>query len=200
MVFMLVSPAIADAPVNVIVNGKILSTPGLVINDRTYVPLRAVSEGLGAQVDWDGSQAIVTSVKEPNISGKSASIDRVKQALDLLKEKDPADYEFVCRYTKEIKILPYKIYVGQTEGYAMTGTDPVIELSPRLFQDKDVKCIAGTLVHESVHLCDKSYNASIDIPTTENNAYLHQIAVLRILGASQSEIDGIEQTRIRVTK
>ena len=26
-----------------------------IINDRTYLPLRAVGEGLGAQVDWDGS-------------------------------------------------------------------------------------------------------------------------------------------------
>ena len=26
-----------------------------IINDRTYLPLRAVGEGLGAQVNWDGN-------------------------------------------------------------------------------------------------------------------------------------------------
>ena len=29
--------------------------PPQIINDRTYLPLRAVGEGLGAKVDWDGS-------------------------------------------------------------------------------------------------------------------------------------------------
>ena len=36
-------------------NGKKieLDVPAKVINDRTLVPIRAVSEGLGARVEWD---------------------------------------------------------------------------------------------------------------------------------------------------
>jgi len=203
MVMMLASPAIADAPVNVIVNGKVLNTPGLIINDRTYVPLRAVSEGLGAQVDWDGSQAIVTSVKEPNISGKSASIDRVKQALDLLKEKDPADYEFVCRYVKFIRITDDAKILGNTSTYTAIETGEKIAesicLTSTLFNNYDSIHVASTMVHEATHLCNAHYkNITSNNKADENIAYLRGIATLRILGASQSDIDGTEATRLRV--
>jgi|GEM_PF-3666921 len=196
MILMLASPAIADAPVNVIVNGKVLNTPGLIINDRTYVPLRAVSEGLGAQVDWDGSQAIVTSVKEPNISGDSVSVNEVKQALALLKEKDPADYEVVCRYTQNILVSSIALSSQLGEAYAITaGRDNYI-LSYKLLQKNDIEYLASTLVHESLHLCSDNYNI-VNIRESENISYLRQISVLRILGASQKDIDDTERTRLR---
>jgi hypothetical protein len=200
MVLLFAMPVMADAPVNVWVNNKMLDTPGLLIDGKTYVPLRAVSEGLGAQVDWDGSQAIVTSVKRPVITGDSVSASKVNEALDLLKSKTPADYEMVCRYTRWIRISPTNIDSPYGEAYAITLGPDSYELSPRLLQDKDIKCVASALVHESVHLCDKFYNANVDRIITENNAYLHEITVLRILGASQGDIDGVEQDLIRATK
>ena len=36
-----------------------LDAPACIINDRTMVPLRAVSEAYGADVDWDGSTGTV---------------------------------------------------------------------------------------------------------------------------------------------
>ena len=42
----------ADA-VRVYVNGTRVDTDAVIINDRTYVPLRAVSEATGAEVSWD---------------------------------------------------------------------------------------------------------------------------------------------------
>lgn len=43
-----------------------LDTPATVINDRTLVPVRAISEGLGAAVDWnpEKNQVIITSPVE----------------------------------------------------------------------------------------------------------------------------------------
>ena len=41
--------------VRVYVNGIRVDTDGVLINDRTYVPLRAVSEATGAEVSWDGN-------------------------------------------------------------------------------------------------------------------------------------------------
>jgi phospholipase C len=41
------------AGVKVIVNGKLLSSSGVMQNDRTFVPLRAIAEALHSSVSWD---------------------------------------------------------------------------------------------------------------------------------------------------
>lgn len=51
-----------------------LDVPARIIDDRTYVPLRAVSENLNEQVEWDGETRTVTITSpetENNISQKS---------------------------------------------------------------------------------------------------------------------------------
>ncbi len=54
-----VSMKIGDA--KIIVDGKIYETDvaPMIVDDRTYIPLRAFSEGLGMKVDWDGENYIV---------------------------------------------------------------------------------------------------------------------------------------------
>lgn len=42
---------------------KTLDTAAKIVNDRTFVPLRFVSESLGCKVDWDGSSQTVTISK-----------------------------------------------------------------------------------------------------------------------------------------
>lgn len=42
----------AEGP-SVEVNGKVIDTEAVIINDKTYVPLRGVFEETGANVDWD---------------------------------------------------------------------------------------------------------------------------------------------------
>ena len=37
-----------------------LDVPAMIMNDRTLVPLRAVSEAFGAEVSWDGERKIIT--------------------------------------------------------------------------------------------------------------------------------------------
>lgn len=44
-----------------------LETEAIIHEDRTYVPLRFVSEQLGAEVDWDGSTRTVIIKEEPMI-------------------------------------------------------------------------------------------------------------------------------------
>lgn len=51
--------AYADSGVNIFVNKSPLNLGGFIMNDTTYVPLRAVSEALGAQVEWDGNTSSV---------------------------------------------------------------------------------------------------------------------------------------------
>jgi hypothetical protein len=200
MALVLAVPVVAGDAIEVLIDDydKITKATGLLINDTTYVPIRAVSDGLGANVSWTGSQVIVTGIKEPEITGGSDSAHKVRQALNLLKTKTPVDYEIVCRYADKIVVSDTQIESENRKAYALAAINKkTIELSPSLFRDKDIVGIASTLVHEAVHIGDSKCNsffAAADF-STENNAFLHQIAVLRILGASQKEIDKIEATR-----
>jgi hypothetical protein len=206
IVLMLAVPAVAEAPVTVIVDGKALNTPGLLINDTTYVPLRAVSESLGAKVEWDG-RAIISTLGRPVINGDESQKAKVEAALQLLKEKDPADYELVCRYVKFIDITDGAASYSLGQALIETRENPhrivaeKINLTPLLLDKYDTVYTASTIVHEATHLCN-AFNDSIRVNNRadENIAFLHQIAVLRILGASQSLIDGTEATRLRVTR
>lgn len=52
--------ATAETPVNIVVNGaKVDSTGAAIIKNKTLVPLRTVSEALGAKVDWEGGTKTV---------------------------------------------------------------------------------------------------------------------------------------------
>ena len=51
----------AQKPPDIIVNGKKVSSEGAFIeNGTTYVPIRIVSEALGAAVGWDGEANALT--------------------------------------------------------------------------------------------------------------------------------------------
>lgn len=61
-------------------NGQLvytMSVPAQIINDRTLVPLRAVAESLGAQVDWDGTNYVIritSQGKTPAVSGQDTPL------------------------------------------------------------------------------------------------------------------------------
>jgi N-acetylmuramoyl-L-alanine amidase len=59
------SAALADDEITVNLDGKAIpfDVAPIIENDRTLVPLRAIFEALGAQVDWDGTTQTVISVK-----------------------------------------------------------------------------------------------------------------------------------------
>jgi hypothetical protein len=206
MALVLAVPAVAEAPVTVLVDGKALNTPGLLINDTTYVPLRVVSESLGAKVEWDG-RAIISTLGRPVITGDESQKAKVEAALQLLKEKDPADYEMVCRYVK--KILIDNDGSGKILAYAMVPTvitpgvaEPdTIFLTAVLLNKNDNTRTAASIVHEATHLCNAYVeNIRSNNKTDENIAYLQEIAVLRILGASQQTIDTVEYARTQKIK
>ena len=62
--------------IKVTVNGKKISTPTIIYNGTTYVPLRAIGEMLGCSVDYDDSEGAVnqsnSSDKNPGNSTKNS--------------------------------------------------------------------------------------------------------------------------------
>jgi len=51
----------AEQPITLIINGKTITNASpQIVSDRTYVPLRVISEELGATVEWDGVNRVVS--------------------------------------------------------------------------------------------------------------------------------------------
>ncbi len=62
---MLLLPAMASREIRVMVDGKYIDfdVPPQVINSRTMVPVRAIFEELGADVEWYGATRVVEIIK-----------------------------------------------------------------------------------------------------------------------------------------
>lgn len=59
--------------VDVYVNGNIISERGYLEDGTTYVPVRAVSESMGAQVDWDGQSVHILMDEDTLVSSLIAN-------------------------------------------------------------------------------------------------------------------------------
>lgn len=61
--------ASAQDAISVELNGQVLAfdVPPQLINDRTMVPMRAIFENLGANVEWIGTHELIVATKGVNI-------------------------------------------------------------------------------------------------------------------------------------
>lgn len=118
-------PVDAQQIIRIIVNGKTINTDvdPVIINDRTMVPIRAISEGLGMNVEWDevNRMVIITDPSKPEINepaipelgevsilGNSiASADRLKKLMLANNPYAPAE-------------LP-ELYLEIAEDYGIRG-------------------------------------------------------------------------------
>ena len=60
---LIATPAMAEtSEIRVILNGEVLEfdVPPMIVDNRTLVPLRAISEAINANVDWCGYTQTVT--------------------------------------------------------------------------------------------------------------------------------------------
>jgi transglutaminase-like putative cysteine protease len=105
-----------------IINGKVvlLSVKPEIINEKTYVPLRFISESLGAQVAWDGLTRTITIRDKTKISENPIElVDSQKYELrttyNFVNEGDEADIDVsilagglsTSKYQKDDSIIIY---------------------------------------------------------------------------------------------
>ena len=69
-------PVMADTPVNVVVNGITSPQQGVIVDSRTMVPVRGVTEQLGFTVEWDGDTKTATFTKDIVVIKMTAGEDR----------------------------------------------------------------------------------------------------------------------------
>lgn len=78
-----------------------LDVPPQIINDRTYVPIRAVSESLGAFVSWDGINNNVLIDTRPEMSGN----------VYYTSDSDYQKLYSVCKTVWAEKKFPTEVYM-----------------------------------------------------------------------------------------
>lgn len=67
-----------------------LDTPPIIVNNRTLVPLRAISEAFGSDVQWDGETCTVSI-----ISNRTVTPEPIDNYTDKLMSKLPQDENYV---------------------------------------------------------------------------------------------------------
>jgi hypothetical protein len=76
--FLMVTPAFAEAPIRLVVNGHalVMDVEPIRVNGRIMVPARFVAEALGATVGWDqDTQSVVITSKETAKASSTAAAD-----------------------------------------------------------------------------------------------------------------------------
>jgi hypothetical protein len=122
--------------IKITVNGQQIETdvetPPFIYNDRTYVPLRFVSEALGADVNWDNKTKTVIINSKNNIKlEKNESFTEPENFIQMLPEDKPkqtvdgiAIYYFNEAEELDSNGMPYVNLSSVTKRYNDLSTEP----------------------------------------------------------------------------
>jgi hypothetical protein len=93
--------------VKVLVNGNPLESdvPAVVLDGRTLLPVRAVSEALGAQIHWEGALSTVYITTQPGAT--PAITAQASAALQAIKQKDWNGLAMLAHPTQGVRFSPY---------------------------------------------------------------------------------------------
>jgi hypothetical protein len=193
--------------IKLVINGQQVSTdvPPQIVNGTTLVPIRVISESLGAKVDWDGNTQTV-SVTMPRETLEAHTVDTfwntyysdivtepkigdsvtpefknvLQKALNLLKEKDNVVYRFVCAYIPEIDEQPYKddnigAWTDPTTLNVYFNSDNVNQIIS-VSNTWGIEYTALTLAHEAFHESTFCSGSIIPVYTDTNNKEIQAYA------------------------
>ncbi len=204
-----------DKAVKVIVNGSPVNTEVVIHNNRVYVPLRFMSDQLGAGVAWDKLFKIVTVNKKTAainataprintsgvilINGSDEFKAVINKSLALLQNKTPDKYQMVTSSIKSINeaVLGEIISnINASSGVCSFNFSGFNNYAKKYrFTDSEKQLlIAGTLVHEAYHanLNQRGIQDTangISRLESEILAHAQERQTLKLLGAPQKLID-----------
>jgi hypothetical protein len=177
--------ALAYKAVAVFINGQRLDDTGsmaMIYNDRVFVPLRMVSESLGATVGWNAERnsAYIATQRDALTDIEIVGTDEFKKgmsdALQLLKDKLPGEYLLVGKYVKRIELSPF------VNNPQMMTDSMTVYISAKEFRPDPIWWAAG-LVHEAIHSKQAYDGRNGTIQEYEREAYQKDIESLTKLGA-----------------
>lgn len=173
-------------------------------DERIYVPLRFVSEKMGAAVEWDGKAAHVNMGQQrPKIyyggayAGDEKFRDTINQALDLLEKYDPPHYTLVCSYCRGILVADkddMSRFVKSPNEAVAFQLGVHIMINESLVNSKEFlpNYVAGILTHEAVHICNSVQDFAYYDDNNEVDEIMaceHEKTALKLLNVPQWMID-----------
>lgn len=152
--------------------------PPQIINGRVMIPIRAVAEAFGLDVNWDPHTRAVfinkkppsETLSEPKIIGPDNFVEIIQSALSLAKEKDPAVYNWICGNITRImwEENPTGIYseagarINLDTGYCYISSKDFTYVSSKFTKMETATIYVGVLTHEATHMFFRSsYVASL---------------------------------------
>lgn len=151
------STVMTQAAPHVFLNGEKVSLdkPVIVNNNRTFLPLRTVSETLGAKVDWNSKTRTITITSGYNtisllLGSKDARVNNRIVTLDVAPfAKDGTTYVPV-RFVADCLNIPVDYYAQSQIVSLITDTSKATEIKSELSSIKEVITNAEDLNYEAI--------------------------------------------------
>jgi len=203
LIILVVAPVTAFNPL-IYINGDATTSDMIIQNGVTYVPLRCIAEKLDCDVKWTGTEIKINSVyRRPRLDGDKAFQDMMNKALDLLQQKDPADYAAICQSTDAILASIDNVSSADNLISLAMGGNRRIYILPALRESNlyTPEFLVGVLVHEATHLCyEQSGGNMANVKQNEQIAYDREIFSLEMVDAPQWMIANVKKSRELVIK
>lgn len=119
--------------IQIIANGKVVPTEAepFIVGGRTYVPLRAISEALGAWVDWNPATNLVTikgGTNSSEVADLKAQIAAKDAEIARLKGLDKDDDDDIRDLEKELKRDYDELGDVEIEDISLSGDEDDVDV------------------------------------------------------------------------
>ncbi|OPX92706.1 MAG: hypothetical protein A4E53_00360 [Pelotomaculum sp. PtaB.Bin104] len=208
------SIAYADNPIKLIVNGQEIysDVPPQIVNDRVMVPVRFVSEALGAGVVWSDNSVYIASqeiskfpvterevynTELPRITGPENFNEIIRESLLLIRQKDIGVYSWIVSNINEIVYESNPSEANINSGaHINTATkvcsvvakefDPIAKEYPK---NEVIKIYLGILAHEAAHVYYAEAGFDNILSSNDKEAICNLVGLRTIIKAGGSDSD-----------
>ena len=161
---------------------KTFDTKAVIVNGRTFVPLRFISESYGKKVDWDGKTrtiSIYTYKQNANTDDSKVIADMFRTVIDMEMKGDYAGvYPYGAPdYLKKHNVTKPEEMKGQYE-YVSGGYKNLIEISK--IQKYETKCVVKKISDNQCKVIYALY--SLDHGTPHVGLAYNSVMVYKING------------------
>lgn len=162
------SPVIAEAPLQVTVNGEFITADTYVSNDGIMVPVRAVAEALGFQVTWHSDQTINLNNGDMQCDFAIGQNSYIVYTANpgLIGMSAPFALESAPELKGSITYVPVSLFVPLfgNDPAAVTIEESTVNISPKAVSEEDTQIPSPLTKHATLAELEQAVGFSIQQP------------------------------------